>query len=332
MEKNKYSYNAEQMKDIALEENRKLKKQLARQTQNFEVLKSVYYNNKMDLLQLNDVVVGCTGCLYSMLFLENEIVTNLAENSKLKAHILKNKNYILEHNDLFVDDSLDKKNTIVMYPITHPEHLESSSVRVQNIILIYPTEMFTDEILELIKSFMTVTEVLINMVLTRDMMFSLAEKDTLTGAYNREMWIRKLKEMKKSKESQFILSIDIDSFKKINDTHGYDKGDELLKFLAYWLNNTFEEKAGIFRLGSNEFAVAGSYDKKNEKAALELLKSLPKKYTASVKKALNIDSTITIGAISMDKFPKKDIQATLFDLVDEAKNSDKNEIAYKKVK
>ncbi len=331
MSNKKYNLNAEEVKDMALAENRKLKKQLARQTQNLEVLKSVYYDKSMDLEKLNDVVVGCTGCLYSILFCENETISNIPDSKDIKKTILAKKTYILEHDDLFVDDSLDKDFTIVMCPITRPELLDTSDMNIQNIILLYPTEMFTDEILELIKSFMTVTEVLINMVLTRNMMFTLAERDTLTGAYNRDMWVKKLKSMKTSKSKQFVLSIDVDSFKKLNDTYGYKKGDELLKFIAYWLGNLFEGKGDVFRLGSNEFTVAGSFDKKDEKEILELITSLPDKYSSSVKKALGIESSITVGAISMDKLPKHDIQATLYDLVDESKNSAENKVAYKKI-
>ena len=48
--------------------------------------------------------------------------------------------------------------------------------------------------------------------------------------------------------------VDLDHFKKINDTYGHDIGDEVLKMVASILNKTLS-KAKVFRYGGEEFVV-----------------------------------------------------------------------------
>ena len=64
----KYQRTAEGIKDSVLEENRLLTRQLAESQQSFELLKFVHFDKSIDLEKLTDIIVGCTGCLYSMMF------------------------------------------------------------------------------------------------------------------------------------------------------------------------------------------------------------------------------------------------------------------------
>jgi diguanylate cyclase (GGDEF)-like protein len=52
-----------------------------------------------------------------------------------------------------------------------------------------------------------------------------------------------------------LLFIDIDGFKELNDTHGHQVGDELLRELAKRLRKTFRADDAVARLGGDEFAV-----------------------------------------------------------------------------
>jgi diguanylate cyclase (GGDEF)-like protein len=78
-------------------------------------------------------------------------------------------------------------------------------------------------------------------------------KDALTGLTNRTGAIRNLQTLTAHGESFGVVFLDLDGFKKINDTHGHARGDTLLQDVASRL--TGEVRGGDFvaRLGGDEF-------------------------------------------------------------------------------
>jgi len=86
-----------------------------------------------------------------------------------------------------------------------------------------------------------------------------AEQDHLTGLPNRRAFEAKLKELaKESFETSEHLALafcDIDHFKKINDTHGHDTGDRVLKFVASLLADVSNDHAHVARHGGEEFVM-----------------------------------------------------------------------------
>jgi two-component system cell cycle response regulator len=80
-----------------------------------------------------------------------------------------------------------------------------------------------------------------------------ALKDELTGAYNRKKIDKILKDLKN--KSVCIIIFDIDNFKKINDTYGHLKGDEVLKKLSDNIQNNIRERDLFIRWGGEEFIV-----------------------------------------------------------------------------
>jgi len=101
------------------------------------------------------------------------------------------------------------------------------------------------------------TSILIN---EHRLLSSMALKDPLTGLYNRRGMDYSLSiVLATAKRNQSLLSviaIDIDFFKKINDTFGHDGGDEVLKSIASMLLNTQRETDVCCRLGGEEFIIA----------------------------------------------------------------------------
>jgi len=87
----------------------------------------------------------------------------------------------------------------------------------------------------------------------------LASHDVLTSLPNRMLFHDRLKEgIKKAKREQNILAllfIDLDHFKKINDTLGHEVGDSVLKEVSKKLLKTLREKDTVSRLGGDEFTV-----------------------------------------------------------------------------
>ena len=88
---------------------------------------------------------------------------------------------------------------------------------------------------------------------------SMAVVDSLTGLYNRryfETHLQKLLQKNEtSKKSLSILMMDIDHFKKINDTYGHGVGDEILKIFAERVKDGLRSFDLVARLGGEEFVV-----------------------------------------------------------------------------
>ena len=100
-----------------------------------------------------------------------------------------------------------------------------------------------------------------------------AEVDHLTGLPNRRAFENALeKELAAASSSGEPMSVafcDIDHFKKINDTHGHDAGDRVLKVVAQMLAKISDDKCHVARHGGEEFVAL--FRGKNPQQALEVL-------------------------------------------------------------
>ena len=88
----------------------------------------------------------------------------------------------------------------------------------------------------------------------------LATTDAITGLYNRKGFADHAAELSADAvsrgENLAIVSLQIHRFKTVNDQHGYETGDRLLKCIAQSLSEELDENAVIARLSGDEFAVA----------------------------------------------------------------------------
>jgi diguanylate cyclase (GGDEF)-like protein len=87
----------------------------------------------------------------------------------------------------------------------------------------------------------------------------LAEHDHLTGLYNRAAFREGMQNAMNQDQSQgkgfYILVLDLDGFKPINDSFGHAAGDEMLRQVANQLVRTARESDVVARLGGDEFAL-----------------------------------------------------------------------------
>ncbi len=88
---------------------------------------------------------------------------------------------------------------------------------------------------------------------------NLAIIDELTGIYNRREFNLQLKnELERSGRYSHcftLLLLDIDHFKKLNDTYGHQAGDEALQTIAALLKQEFRDLDRVARYGGEEFIV-----------------------------------------------------------------------------
>ncbi|POA20279.1 GGDEF domain-containing protein [Pseudomonas sp. FW300-N1A1] len=86
-----------------------------------------------------------------------------------------------------------------------------------------------------------------------------ATRDFLTGAYNRRALMvlgeRELSRAIRNGRPLSVLQLDIDHFKRINDTYGHDGGDQVLKFFVRQLERIIRQHDVLARMGGEEFVI-----------------------------------------------------------------------------
>ncbi len=87
----------------------------------------------------------------------------------------------------------------------------------------------------------------------------LANFDELTGLPNRSLLLDRLQQASRSARQTgrhgMVLALDLDGFKFINDTHGYDIGNRVLESVAERLRENLSDDSTVARIGGNRFAV-----------------------------------------------------------------------------
>lgn len=81
-------------------------------------------------------------------------------------------------------------------------------------------------------------------------------KDQKTGLYGQTIFINTLKQIVDMRGTSIQLAmIDIDDFKKINDTYGHLKGDQIIQALTGLMKELFQQQHFISRYGGEEFTI-----------------------------------------------------------------------------
>ncbi|MEK8050405.1 GGDEF domain-containing protein [Ideonella sp. DXS22W] len=92
-----------------------------------------------------------------------------------------------------------------------------------------------------------------------DQLVALSSRDALTGLANRrnfEMALaREVDRVARSGESALLLMVDIDHFKRVNDTHGHAAGDDVIRAVGRALAESVRPMDLVARIGGEEFAI-----------------------------------------------------------------------------
>jgi len=128
--------------------------------------------------------------------------------------------------------------------------------------------------------------------------------DHLTGAYNRRAFYqlieRDISEAKRNGHNLVLLLLDIDGFKRINDTLGHAYGDRILKQVTSICRDHIRKEDKVFRLGGDEFAIIL---KDTAKQGLSLIQRCFKEVAFRT----NHRITLSGGIKEIDPFDKVDI-------------------------
>jgi diguanylate cyclase (GGDEF)-like protein/PAS domain S-box-containing protein len=107
--------------------------------------------------------------------------------------------------------------------------------------------------------FVAITEDISERKQTEQTIHHLAFHDALTGLPNRRLFRDRLNQAvaagQRNKVAFALMLLDLDDFKKVNDTLGHDAGDELLKIIGERLNASIRKGDTLARMGGDEFAL-----------------------------------------------------------------------------
>lgn len=158
-----------------------------------------------------------------------------------------------------------------------------------------------------------------------------AQMDSLTGINNRAAMDRSLErevELSHRHDSSLsLLIIDIDHFKRVNDTHGHSAGDTVLKSMANCIKETMRTSDMLFRYGGEEFALLLSgTDIEGARQVGERIRNAVQTYPF-VFDGKDLDMSVSIGVASLGR---RDSASRLFDRADaalyQAKKGGRNQV------
>lgn len=151
---------------------------------------------------------------------------------------------------------------LIIFTIRNTHSISDSMLRVMRVFppsivlltiyqLIFPEVLFNGGIL-----------VAANIILFVNFQNYRVEQDTLTSSGNRKSFIQELKLRIGGGQKFQIIEVSIHKFGSVNHRYGNDKGDELLYFVAKWMENIHPDGKS-FRVGNVEFALLVPYAEKD---------------------------------------------------------------------
>lgn len=152
---------------------------------------------------------------------------------------------------------------------------------------------------------------------------NLIQLDSMTKCFRRDYGEKKFKNKLISNKSIFIF--DIDHFKKINDTHGHDVGDQVIRTAAAIIKSNIRKSEQLYRWGGEEFVVILNITDPN----IVLKKAEQLRQAIEGQTELDINFTISIGCtlahnMTLDESIKIADQALYT-----AKNNGRNKVVVK---
>lgn len=149
-----------------------------------------------------------------------------------------------------------------------------------------------------------------------------SEHDKLTGLLNRNSFERRINRLArprkpaqpddKSHDSAWLAIVDIDYFKRINDSYGHVGGDEILLIIAQRMKSFFSNKSLLFRFGGEEFIIVLDKMKKEKaQALLEEFRQVVAEHSFPFDERL----TISVGYCELATF---DFPTTIIEYADKA--------------
>jgi diguanylate cyclase (GGDEF)-like protein len=157
----------------------------------------------------------------------------------------------IREDDLFIKSETSYVRSIACIPMV----VYSDVVGVINVTNKKDGKEFTEEDVEMLKAVADQAAVAVN----KAQLWDMAVTDSLTGLYVRRYFIVKLQEeihrAERYNKPLSVVMVDLDRFKKINDTYGHDAGDRALKTISQFFQKNIRDIDAIGRYGGEEFVM-----------------------------------------------------------------------------
>ena len=145
--------------------------------------------------------------------------------------------------------------SVALVPLLRNKRLIGSLNLASNDALRFTPALGTD----FIQHMASIIAICLENVISNEMLKYIGLTDALTGVYNRRYIDRRLlEEIARARRQHYCIScmyIDIDHFKLVNDTHGHQGGDEVLREVAVRIRHELRRSDALGRFGGEEFVV-----------------------------------------------------------------------------
>lgn len=129
--------------------------------------------------------------------------------------------------------------------------------------------------------------------------------DPLTGAFNRTRLMtlleRELENTRRAPAEASLCFVDIDFFKRVNDTHGHHAGDRVLTFLVHFFKTHLRTVDVVFRYGGEEFVLfLQNTDLETARQSLDRIRTILEKAPIQISVSQKIYVTASFGVVPLD--------------------------------
>lgn len=150
------------------------------------------------------------------------------------------------------------------------------------------------------------------------LMEKLVKTDALTGLNNHMTFHKYLNDLLDHRENQDfsiqVVLLDIDNFKRINDTYGHQAGDAILKFTSAKIKELLTPDDFVARYGGEEFAII--FVEKSIKESYQIMETIRKEISSTRHRVIN-NQNITVS-VGLQEYMKGDKKNELFEGADQA--------------
>ncbi len=159
------------------------------------------------------------------------------------------------------------------------------------------------------------------------------ERDVLTKVHSRvyiQEVVNKVFEIKDGKDQIGLAVLDLDNFKRINDTYGHDNGDIVLERLGGLLNQYASDDVVVGRFGGEEFVII--FKGENKENYYNVVEEIRQKFSEFAFEFMKENMTFSTGLVTCKSCIK---YKTAFNMADEAlyesKNNGKNRVTVREI-